>query len=95
MQLAREAGREIMKVDISQSESMWFGENEKIIKRIFTEYRSYAGECERIPIFLFNEADGILVQFGLVTAVDIRVVLLVFMVKFLYLLITKHPVGPT
>ena len=60
MQLARDTGREIMKVDISQSKSMWFGESEKIIKRIFTGYRSYAGECERIPILLFNEADGIL-----------------------------------
>ncbi|MEX2565061.1 MAG: ATP-binding protein [Cyclobacteriaceae bacterium] len=39
---------------------MWFGESEKIIKRIFTEYQSYAKECEQVPILLFNEADAIL-----------------------------------
>ncbi len=59
-QSARETGREILKVDISDSKSMWFGESEKIIKRIFTDYRSYAADCERLPILLFNEADSIL-----------------------------------
>jgi AAA+ superfamily predicted ATPase len=33
-QLAKETGRELMKVEISQSKSMWFGESEKIIKKI-------------------------------------------------------------
>ena len=33
-QLAKATDREIMKVEISQSKSMWFGESEKIIKRI-------------------------------------------------------------
>jgi hypothetical protein len=58
-QLARETHREIMLVDLSQSKSMWFGESEKIVKKIFTEYASYSGECKTIPILLFNEADGI------------------------------------
>ena len=59
LQMAKETNREIMKVDISQSKSMWFGESEKIIKRIFTNYNSYAKECELTPILLFNEADAI------------------------------------
>jgi SpoVK/Ycf46/Vps4 family AAA+-type ATPase len=59
-QVARETGREILKVEISESKSMWFGESEKIIKRIFTDYHSYAADCTRLPILLFNEADSIL-----------------------------------
>ncbi len=59
-QLAKETNREVMKVEISQSKSMWFGESEKIIKRIFTDYKSYAKGCERAPILLFNEADAII-----------------------------------
>jgi AAA+ superfamily predicted ATPase len=59
-QLARETNRELMKVEISQSKSMWFGESEKIIKRIFTDYKAFAKECEQMPILLFNEADAII-----------------------------------
>jgi len=59
-QLAKESGRDIMKVEISQSKSMWFGESEKIIKRIFTDYKTFAKECSFTPILLFNEADAIL-----------------------------------
>lgn len=60
LQIAKETNREIIKVDISQSKSMWFGESEKIIKRIFTSYKSYAKDCELKPILLFNEADAII-----------------------------------
>lgn len=59
MQLAKKTEREIMKVEISQSKSMWFGESEKIIKRIFTDYKLFAKECEHVPILFFNEADAI------------------------------------
>ncbi len=59
-QLAKETSREIMKVEISKSKSMWFGESEKIIKRIFVDYKAFAKECERTPILLFNEADAII-----------------------------------
>ena len=34
-QVAKDTNREIVKVDISQSKSMWFGESEKIIKLYF------------------------------------------------------------
>lgn len=58
-QVAKVTNREIMKVDISQSKSMWFGESEKVIKRLFTNYYAYAKECKKTPILLFNEADAI------------------------------------
>ncbi len=60
LQLAKETNHVIMKVEISQLKSMWFGESEKNIKRIFTDYKSYAKECERIPILFFNEADALI-----------------------------------
>jgi len=60
LQLARVSGREIIKVDISQTKSMWFGESEKIIKKVFTDYFEYAKKCKITPILLFNEADAIL-----------------------------------
>jgi AAA+ superfamily predicted ATPase len=59
-QIAKETNRELMKVEISQSKSMWFGESEKVIKRIFTDYKSFAKDCERMPILFFNEADAII-----------------------------------
>ena len=64
-QLARETHRAILHVDISSAKSCWFGESEKIVKRIFTDYkqmcRSSRGNKDGImPILLFNEADGIL-----------------------------------
>ena len=54
-----------MRVDISASKSCWFGESEKIIKRMFTDYRNLCKMCSneddhKMPILLFNEADGIL-----------------------------------
>ena len=60
LQLARMSGREIMKVEISQTKSMWFGESEKIIKKVFTDYTKYAEKCSKTPILFFNEADAIL-----------------------------------
>jgi AAA+ superfamily predicted ATPase len=59
-QLAKCTDRELMNVDISQSKSMWFGESEKVVKKIFTDYQAFAKTCERMPILLFNEADAIL-----------------------------------
>lgn len=58
-QLAKTTGRAIMHVDISQSKSMWFGESEKKIKEIFTNYASLCQSSDIKPILLFNEADGI------------------------------------
>lgn len=59
-QIAKKTGRKLMTVDISQTKSAWYGESEKIIKRIFSDYKSFAGECDLTPILLFNEADAII-----------------------------------
>lgn len=59
-QLAKDTNREIMKVEISQTKSLWYGESEKVVKKIFTDYSSFAKECVRTPILLFNEADAVL-----------------------------------
>ena len=45
MQIARETGRHIVHVDISESKSAWFGESEKRIKKIFTSYRNACEIC--------------------------------------------------
>jgi SpoVK/Ycf46/Vps4 family AAA+-type ATPase len=60
LQLARQTNREIRQVDISKSKSMWFGESEKLIKRIFDGYRDLLKERDKMPILLFNEADAII-----------------------------------
>ncbi len=59
-QLGRSTGREIMMMDISNTKSMWFGESEKIIKKIFNIYRKKAENNPICPILLINEADAIL-----------------------------------
>ena len=63
-QLAKKTNRKILHVDISESKSMWFGESEKIVKRIFTNYRKLCQSAERhhenTPILLFNEADALI-----------------------------------
>lgn len=62
LQIAKATNREIMKVDISASRSMWFGESEKIIKKVFKDYKSYATNQNIIPILFFNEADAIIAK---------------------------------
>ncbi len=63
-QIARETNREIMKVDISQSKSMWFGESEKVVKKIFTDYKSFMDDSDETPILFLNEADAIISKRG-------------------------------
>jgi SpoVK/Ycf46/Vps4 family AAA+-type ATPase len=59
-QLAHATGRDIMMVDIAATKSMWYGENEKNIKKIFDSYHAYLKTSETAPILLFNEADAII-----------------------------------
>lgn len=63
-QLAKETGQMILHVDISKAKSCWFGESEKNIKKIFTDYNQLCRACQKekdgkMPILLFNEADAI------------------------------------
>ena len=60
LQLARQTGRDILQVNISQIKSMWVGESEKNIKQVFDNYRAKVKECQITPILLFNEADAII-----------------------------------
>jgi ATP-dependent 26S proteasome regulatory subunit len=64
LQLARFSGRQLIKIDISKTKSMWFGESEKIVKKIFSDYKEYASSQDLAPILLFNEADAILSNRG-------------------------------
>ena len=63
-QLAKAAGRRIVHVDISKTKSAWFGESEKKIKKLFTDYaqlcRASRNEKNgKVPMLVFNEADAI------------------------------------
>lgn len=64
MQIAKETGRSIVHVDISEAKSAWFGESEKRIKKIFTSYKNACEITEKkgelMPILLFNEADALI-----------------------------------
>lgn len=59
MQIARATGRAVCHVDISAAKTCWYGESQKLVKRIFTNYRSMCEKEKRKPILLFNEADAL------------------------------------
>lgn len=59
MQIAKATGHDIMHVDISATKTCWFGESEKLIKKVFTDYRRLCEKCKVKPILLFNEADAV------------------------------------
>ena len=60
LQIAKKTGRDIMKVDMSTLRSKWWGEDEKNVKAIFTNYKSALQEAKIEPILLLNEADAII-----------------------------------
>ena len=71
-QIARESGRDLFIVDVSQIKSCWVGESEKSIKKVFHKYREAVKDGGIIPILLFNEADAVfgIRQEGAESAVD-------------------------
>ena len=58
-QIAKNTGRDIMMVDISDTKSMWFGESEKRIKAVFADYNKSLKYSKIAPILVFNEADAV------------------------------------
>jgi SpoVK/Ycf46/Vps4 family AAA+-type ATPase len=60
-QLAVSSNRSIMQVDLANIRRSYYGESEKALKKIFTDYdklvKSSKSTC---PILLINEADGLL-----------------------------------
>jgi len=59
-QIARQTGRDIMRVDVDKIKSCWVGESEKNIKSLFDRYRNICRDSKLAPILLFNEADAVL-----------------------------------
>lgn len=66
--IAKATGRSVYHVDIAASKSCWFGQSEKIFKKIFEDYREMSKREKLKPILLFNEADAL---FGKRKSVDI------------------------
>lgn len=58
-QLARETGRDIFIVDMSQIRDKWVGESEHNLARIFNTYRMYVSRLRKTPILFCNECDAI------------------------------------
>ena len=59
-QIAKATGRDVLYVDISQTKSMWFGDSEKRIKAVFSDYTRLCKKNIIKPILFFNEADAVL-----------------------------------
>lgn len=59
-QIAKQTGRPLWKVDLSELKSMWFGESQKKVKALFDNYKDLCKDQKRTPILLLNEADAIL-----------------------------------
>jgi len=58
-QIAQKTRRDIFMVDISDTKSMWFGESEKKIKAVFSDYKKLLKKNQPTPILVFNEADAV------------------------------------
>lgn len=58
-QIAHATGRGIMRVRLDEFRSRWVGKSEQNVKEIFENYKTRCSMESRIPILLFNEADGI------------------------------------
>lgn len=71
-QIAKKTGRKILEADVARLKSMYVGESEKGLRRLFHSYRIALKENDLAPILLFNEADAILGKRmnGAVKAVD-------------------------
>lgn len=62
LQLAKKTHRNLMMVDLSETQIMWYGESEKRVKGIFDNYRELLKSHTPEPILFINEADGLLSQ---------------------------------
>lgn len=63
LQLCKEAGRDIYNYNIADSETRYCGEKQKIINKMFTDFKSvcekYRGKGLKEPVLLLNEADAL------------------------------------
>ena len=58
-QLARETGRDIYVVDMSQIRDKYVGESEQNLVNVFDCYRSYVARMSKTPILFCNECDAL------------------------------------
>ena len=59
-QIALKTGRDIIQINISETKSKWYGDSEKLIKKVFDNYRDLVEKSTSVsPMMLINEADGI------------------------------------
>lgn len=59
-EIARQTGRDIIQVQVTDFKDKYVGESEANLKRIFANYRRYCQNSEVAPILLLNEGDAIL-----------------------------------
>ena len=59
-ELARQTGRDIIEVQVTDFKDKFVGESEAKLKKIFSNYRQCCKNCEVTPILLLNEGDAIL-----------------------------------
>ena len=59
LQLAKQSGRDVLKLNIEDIRSCWVGESEKNMKRVFTLYKDALKTSKIAPILFLNEADAI------------------------------------
>ncbi len=58
--IAKHLGKKLLITDISRLQSMWVGESEKNVKRLFTIFERIVRRVENPPVLLLNEADQFL-----------------------------------
>lgn len=59
-ELARQTGRDIIQVQVTDFLNKYVGESEANLKQIFSKYRTICKNSETMPILLLNEGDAIL-----------------------------------
>ena len=59
-ELARQTGRDIIQVQVTDFKDKYVGESEAKLKKIFSDYRQCCMKSEVTPILLLNEGDAIL-----------------------------------
>lgn len=59
-ELARQTGRDIIEVHVTDFKDKYVGESEAKLKQIFNNYRRYCESTDTMPILLLNEGDAIL-----------------------------------
>ena len=60
LMIAKKTGRDLLNFKISEGKSFYYGESQKLVKKAFDYYREMVEKSPVAPIFLLNEADGIL-----------------------------------